>query len=158
MPSNLSKNLTPLGVSSATITKIYGSIKTAKTQSDDIRAAVITGVYSLPLTSSFYLAILTCDLYGSIRRNRQAALYRRSCSRYVILGCSSLSPHFRSRILTFKMFFLLVAAFVPLIAALLTTNYYLGKTQNAVDGKLHAMYREGGSEEHAEGEFVQEKK
>lgn len=45
MPSNLSKNLTPLGVSSATITKIYGSIKTAKTQPDNIRAAVITGAY-----------------------------------------------------------------------------------------------------------------
>lgn len=31
-------------------------------------------------------------------------------------------------------------AFVPFIAGLLTTNYYLGKTQNAVDGRVHAIY------------------
>lgn len=34
-------------------------------------------------------------------------------------------------------------AFIPLLAALFTTNFYLGKTQNAVDGKLHPMYRQG---------------
>ncbi|EIM82567.1 uncharacterized protein STEHIDRAFT_114457 [Stereum hirsutum FP-91666 SS1] len=36
-----------------------------------------------------------------------------------------------------------IDAFIPLFAALCTTNFYLGKTQNAVDGKLHPMYRVG---------------
>lgn len=31
-------------------------------------------------------------------------------------------------------------AFIPLITALCTTNFYLGNTQNAVDGKVHPMY------------------
>lgn len=34
-----------------------------------------------------------------------------------------------------------IIAFIPLITALCTTNFYLGNTQNAVDGKLHPMYR-----------------
>ena len=40
----------------------------------------------------------------------------------------------------------LVIAFIPLIAGLLTTNYYLGKTQNAVDGRAHALYAAEGAE------------
>ena len=39
----------------------------------------------------------------------------------------------------------LVITFIPLIAGLLT-NYYLGKTQNAVDGRAHALYAAEGAE------------
>lgn len=43
MPSNLSKTLTPLGLSAAEIKKIYGSIKTARSQTTEVRKAVIVG-------------------------------------------------------------------------------------------------------------------
>lgn len=157
MPSNLSKNLTPLGVSSATITKIYGSIKTAKTQSAEIRAAVITGMYTFPLY--FLVPCSYTDVQSAWQHTTKLSsrfiLPLSFSVRHPLPLVSTSPPHCRSRLLTLGILFPLATAFVPLIAALLTTNYYLGKTQNAVDGKLHAMYREGESEEH---EVVQEKK
>lgn len=48
MPTNLSNQLRPLGLSAADIKKIYGSIKTAKSQPANVRAAVIIGAFLLP--------------------------------------------------------------------------------------------------------------
>lgn len=45
MPSNLAKYLTPLGVDADTITEIYGSITDARSETDDIRAGVISGAF-----------------------------------------------------------------------------------------------------------------
>lgn len=52
MPTNLSNQLRPLGLSAADIKKIYGSIKTAKSQPANVRAAVIIGAF--PLLGNFH--------------------------------------------------------------------------------------------------------
>lgn len=55
MPSNLAKYLTPLGVDADEITEIYGSITDARSETDDIRAGVISGVFSAFSFSSLIL-------------------------------------------------------------------------------------------------------
>lgn len=54
MPSNLAKYLTPLGVDADTITEIYGSITDARSETDDIRAGVISGAFfsAVPFSSA----------------------------------------------------------------------------------------------------------
>jgi hypothetical protein len=39
-----------------------------------------------------------------------------------------------------------VLGIIPLISALMVDDYYLGKTQNAVDDKVHPMYAGGTAE------------
>ncbi|KAH7100188.1 MFS general substrate transporter [Auriculariales sp. MPI-PUGE-AT-0066] len=89
MPRNLSKHLTPLGVSAAQILKIFGSIRSAKLEKAEIRAGVLQAYDDT--IQPLYLGAL-------------------------------------------------VIAIVMVVPAAFMRNYYLGKTQNAVDDKIHPFY------------------
>lgn len=59
MPKNLEKYLTPLGVNATEIATIYGSITIARSETDDVRAGVISA-YDDTVKPLIIASLATC--------------------------------------------------------------------------------------------------
>ncbi|KAG8748721.1 hypothetical protein FRC10_000112 [Ceratobasidium sp. 414] len=114
MPDNLVKYLP--GVPAATIKKLYGSIKSARNAAPEIRAGVTQGKPPWNIPASVLTRVY------SVQRHHSPNVCRRARAVYVFL-CR------QTRLLT------PLAAFISLILAFFTPNFFLGNTHNAVDGK-----------------------
>lgn len=62
MPKNLEKYLTPLGVNATEIATIYGSITIARSETDDVRAGVISA-YDDTVKPLIIASLATCKSF-----------------------------------------------------------------------------------------------
>lgn len=86
MPKNLEKYLSPLGVNATEIATIYGSITIARSETDDVRAGVISA-YDDTVKPLIIASLATCEFPISCE------LYHTPC---LLLLLSLYSPYYRS--------------------------------------------------------------
>lgn len=126
MRENMRKRLGP-DFPEATLLKLYGNLRTIRTyaRTTPTRIAVTKGIYILYFFSQIALDLTSCSICQRTKR--------RFCP------CSSLrSSYVRPVPLLWTRYpqshLNVIIAFLPLVCAVLMTNFYLGDTQNAVDG------------------------